>query len=611
MSGDDAAALFADLQAQVELLSSGTVTPNSFSPEALDAFARQDAPAAAGADQPQAAGAGLLTARELELLRLVQDGGGGQDVPAAHNFAPSAAYVSASHASPAEVRAQHSGTVALPGLAVPRALDILPPQDGPVPSDSSGTMAHASHSVQHLPPELQAVHMMQQQQQQQLQQQQQQSHVLVSHDARLSAHESGAEAATRHAIGELDLMRGRLRDITSSFEHMRGVGGDQINQQVPHSSQEELMILFKICNLEVDKIQLMIQGYQEQIERVLASNSTLLSENADLKRFKEDFLNERRSMLKKVGDKISSNRKGIKVNSERERRHMERDLLNAKDQLRDEIALRSELEVSIAAIKRDNDRLRRLAGERGGPVPETEDLDKPSSGKVASTENRFLPPSTPKTSVPTTSVANLLDGISVVQQRQLAPTVSSADEAARASSAQSQSRSQGGESTSLADPLKPKASIADVRPAEVFGLVALAEEAREINPERGFQTPTTFEDQFAALAKEGRMMVMCGKEMKGKPAAERDWQGAAYRLANILSTLIAISDLLHAKEFNDDNSKLLTDAMAFAKDGMKFVQAAKNPRTEFDFEGILPRFADFRPSMMTVIATIKQVKPKL
>jgi hypothetical protein len=62
-----------------------------------------------------------------------------------------------------------------------------------------------------------------------------------------------------------------------AFEHMQGVGGSTINQQIPHSSQEELMLLFKICNLEVDKIQLMIEGYQEQIERVLSSNSTLLS----------------------------------------------------------------------------------------------------------------------------------------------------------------------------------------------------------------------------------------------------------------------------------------------------------------------------------------------
>jgi hypothetical protein len=89
------------------------------------------------------------------------------------------------------------------------------------------------------------------------------------------------------------------------------------------------------------------------------------TENADLKRFKEDYLNERRSMFKKVGDKISSNRKIIKVNSERERRHMERDLLNAKDQLREEIALRSELEVTITAIKKDNARLRQACGEAG------------------------------------------------------------------------------------------------------------------------------------------------------------------------------------------------------------------------------------------------------
>jgi hypothetical protein len=51
--------------------------------------------------------------------------------------------------------------------------------------------------------------------------------------------------------------------------------------------------------------------------------------------------------------------------------------------------------------------------------------------------------------------------------------------------------------------------------------------------------------------------------------------------------------------------------MSFAKVGMVFVEAAKNPRTQFEFEGVLPRFADFRPAMMTVIATIKEVKPKL
>jgi hypothetical protein len=143
----------------------------------------------------------------------------------------------------------------------------------------------------------------------------------------------------------------------------------------------------------------------------------------------------------------------------------------------------------------------------GGPVPDEEKLDQVASGKVRSAQNKFLPPATPKTSAPTDSVANLLEGIRVVQKRENAPVaLSSADEAVRTASV--------GESAP-SDPLQPQVTGDEVRPAEVFGLVALAVEVRESDPERGFVTPTTFEAQFSVLAKEGRMMVMCGKEMVG------------------------------------------------------------------------------------------------